>query len=127
MRSLSSRIRARRLELGLSQQALAHRAGLSPKWIERIESPAAGRINVKLASLLAIATALSVTPAWLIAEGEIKPERERPLGKFQRRLIDLAPNLATREARLLVALAEYLPKLRPQSSESKVTQKRRTK
>jgi transcriptional regulator with XRE-family HTH domain len=61
---LGVRIRDRRRELGLTQVALATRAGLSRPSIANVE---AGRQNVGLRQLLSLANALDVEVAALFA------------------------------------------------------------
>lgn len=55
--ALGDRVRARRLELGLSQEALAARAGLHRTYAGSLER---GERNVGLANLAALADALDV-------------------------------------------------------------------
>ena len=54
-REFGDRIRAKRAELGLSQEALAHRAGLQRAYIGQLE---AGMRNVGLDNLTRLARAL---------------------------------------------------------------------
>jgi transcriptional regulator with XRE-family HTH domain len=60
---LGSRIRARRLELGLTQEALAERAGVHTTYLGGIER---GMRNPSLAKILALAAALHEDPAELV-------------------------------------------------------------
>lgn len=54
---LAATVRGRRLELGLSQQALAERAGVSRSWIARFET---GRSSSEVALLMRVLDALSL-------------------------------------------------------------------
>lgn len=62
------RIRARRLELGLSQEALAEAAGLHRNYVGSVER---GERNIALVNILRLAAALGVDPAELVAELEL--------------------------------------------------------
>ena len=64
LRALGDRVRTRRLELGLSQEKLAERAGLHRNYIGGIEQ---GRRNVAAHNLVRLAIALSIDPGELIA------------------------------------------------------------
>lgn len=59
------RVRTRRNELGLSQEALAHEAGLHWTFIGQVER---GRRNLTLHNILKLAWALDVDPSQLVAE-----------------------------------------------------------
>lgn len=61
MQTFSDRVRARRIELGLSQVELAKKAGLSQSTVAQIER---GR-NSRSAHILNLAEALKVHPRWL--------------------------------------------------------------
>jgi len=54
---LAATVRGRRLELDLSQQALAERAGVSRSWIARFET---GRSSSEVALLMRVLDALSL-------------------------------------------------------------------
>ena len=54
-REFGDRVRARRLALGLSQEALAHESGLQRAYIGQVE---AGQRNVALTNLARLAAAL---------------------------------------------------------------------
>lgn len=54
---LAATVRGRRLELNLSQQALAERAGVSRSWIARFET---GRSSSEVALLMRVLDALSL-------------------------------------------------------------------
>jgi transcriptional regulator with XRE-family HTH domain len=63
-RALGQRLRDLRRHAGLSQEAAAERASLSPKQLRRLEL---GQANATLASLVACARAYGVTLADLFA------------------------------------------------------------
>lgn len=64
------RIRARRLELGLTQRALSERCGIAEPTLRRYE---AGKLNPKLSTCQKIATALEVPVVYLLeASSETK-------------------------------------------------------
>jgi len=67
LRRLGVVIRARREELGLSVVALAERADMSSRFVSDIQ---AGRGNVSIVRLAAIARALGTTASQLVAEAE---------------------------------------------------------
>ena len=60
---LGERIKARRNALGLSQEALAHQAGIHWTFLGQVER---GRRNISLHNLLKIAGGLGVDPAVLV-------------------------------------------------------------
>lgn len=64
LRSFGARIRARRLELGLSQEKLAELAGLHRTYIGSVER---GERNVSLLNIRQIALALKLDPSDLVA------------------------------------------------------------
>lgn len=68
-RQICARIRERRLGQGLTQVALARRAGLTPQQMQRYES---GRTPITCAALLKIAEALGL-PAVAFLDGESAP------------------------------------------------------
>lgn len=61
---MGDRIKARRCELGLSQEELANRAGVSRVQISNLERGESKNIQSKTA--LAIAEALDTTAAWIL-------------------------------------------------------------
>ena len=64
LRALGNRVRARRIELGLSQEELAERAGLHRNYVGGIEQ---GRRNVATVNLVKLALALDLDPGELLA------------------------------------------------------------
>ena len=70
-RRLGVRVRMRRAQLGLTQHALAARSGFSRPSIANVE---AGRQNVTLRQLCAVAGALQLDVAELVALALIAPE-----------------------------------------------------
>jgi transcriptional regulator with XRE-family HTH domain len=62
---LGNRVRSRRNELGLSQEALADRAQIHWTFLGQVER---GQRNLNLHNLLKIAKALDVNPAVLVDE-----------------------------------------------------------
>ena len=65
------RVRERRNELGLSQEALAHQSGIHWTFIGQVER---GRRNLTLHNIVKIASALDTDPATLVAG--LKPHDE---------------------------------------------------
>jgi len=58
-------IRARRVDRGISQEALALRAGIDRSYMGRIER---GENNITVLSLLSVAEVLETTPSALLGE-----------------------------------------------------------
>jgi transcriptional regulator with XRE-family HTH domain len=61
--ALGERVRTRREALGLSQEALAHQAGVHWTFLGQVER---GRRNLSLHNLLKLAAGLGVDPAELV-------------------------------------------------------------
>jgi transcriptional regulator with XRE-family HTH domain len=68
--TFGDRVRARRHELDLSQEALADRAGLHWTFVGQVER---GRRNLSLHNLLKLAEALKIDPGKLV-EGLAPPD-----------------------------------------------------
>jgi DNA-binding XRE family transcriptional regulator len=66
-------LRARRERQGISRVALAHRAGISPDQLGRIER---GEADPRMSVLLALATVLAISPRELFVEAEAASESE---------------------------------------------------
>jgi transcriptional regulator with XRE-family HTH domain len=66
-RALGHAVKARREELGLTQEQLAHDSGLHQRWISNVET---GKRNPSYASLRRLAQALDLTASELIARAE---------------------------------------------------------
>jgi transcriptional regulator with XRE-family HTH domain len=66
-RALGAAVRARRDELGLTQEALALRSGLHQRWISNVET---GKRNPSYESLRRLAAALDIETAELIARAQ---------------------------------------------------------
>lgn len=62
-RTLGERVRARRLKLGLSQEALADQAGIHWTFLGQVER---GQRNINLHNLLKVAAGLGIDPAELV-------------------------------------------------------------
>lgn len=62
------RVRARRLEIGLSQEVLAEAAGLHRTYVGSVER---GERNIALVNIVRLAGALGVDPAELVAGLEV--------------------------------------------------------
>jgi transcriptional regulator with XRE-family HTH domain len=70
LRTLGERVRARRKELGLSQEGLAHEAALHWTFVGQVER---GQRNISLHNLLKVAAALGVDPGELVT-GLLPPD-----------------------------------------------------
>ena len=66
-RALGEAVAARRLELGLTQEALSLRAELHQRWISNVET---GKRNPSYASLRRLAAGLGLSASELIARAE---------------------------------------------------------
>jgi transcriptional regulator with XRE-family HTH domain len=67
--ALAERVRERRLSLAISQEELAHRAGLHRTYVSDIER---GNRNVAIANLVRFADALEIPVADLFAAGPFR-------------------------------------------------------
>lgn len=81
---IGANIRNRRVELGLTQQALAGQIGVSYQQIQKYET---GANRVSAARLLDLAAALDSTFADLIADGAVVPAAEEHGGKRRAEII----------------------------------------
>ena len=73
LHALAAELKARRSTLGIPQEELAHRAGLSRTFIGRLEISAT---QPSLTALFALARALEVTPEVLIASVAVRHRKE---------------------------------------------------
>lgn len=74
METIGERMKAARERLGLSQEEVARRAGLTLQSVYRYES---GKVEPKISNVTSIATALECDPAWLTF-GEHGEDRSEP-------------------------------------------------
>jgi transcriptional regulator with XRE-family HTH domain len=79
---IAARLKALRERVGLSQQELATRAGVSVAMVFQLEQ--GRRKDVKLTTLVALAEALGIDPGQLTAE-LTRPEEEKPPAKKRQR------------------------------------------
>jgi transcriptional regulator with XRE-family HTH domain len=99
---LGGRIRERRAQLGLSQHALAARAGLSGKFIGEVER---GQKSISVDSLHNVAAGLGVSVAQLVSRGETAPRTSTNLVD---RIIVLLRGRRKAQLRRALALLEVL-------------------
>jgi transcriptional regulator with XRE-family HTH domain len=66
-RALGLAVKARRNELGLTQEQLSLRSQLHQRWVSNVET---GKRNPSYASIRRLAKGLDITPAELIASAE---------------------------------------------------------
>jgi transcriptional regulator with XRE-family HTH domain len=76
-RALGLAVKARRLELGLTQEQLANNTELHQRWISNVET---GKRNPSYASIRRLAAGLALTASELIARAE-RHENDEGLGK----------------------------------------------
>ena len=105
MSSIGSRIRARREELGLSQDALGKRLGYkSRSSINKIELD---QRNLTQSKIKAIADALETTPAYIMGwedkEGNVSPN-EQPLTGGEEALLELFRRVPDDQQQLVLQL-----------------------
>lgn len=62
--AFGTRVRARRIELGLTQEQLAEKCGLHFTYVSSVER---GERNVTLRTIVRLATALGTSPAQLVS------------------------------------------------------------
>lgn len=74
VRSLAAEIKARRAKLDISQEELAHRAGLGPLFIARLET---AKNQPSLTAFVQLAEALETKPSDLIAAVMVRHRKER--------------------------------------------------
>jgi transcriptional regulator with XRE-family HTH domain len=71
--ALGARVRDRRHELGLSQEAVAHESGLHWTFVGQVER---GQRNLNLHNLLKLAEGLSIDPADLVSGLVFRPPED---------------------------------------------------
>jgi transcriptional regulator with XRE-family HTH domain len=74
LKSLAAELKARRAELEISQEELAHRAGFGPLFIARLET---ARNQPSLSAFVQLAEGLDVKPSELIAAIMVRYRKER--------------------------------------------------
>jgi predicted transcriptional regulator len=74
LKSLATEIKARRAKLDISQEELAHRAGLGPVFIARLET---ARNQPSLSAFVQLSEALEAQPSELIAAIMVRYRKER--------------------------------------------------
>lgn len=73
------RLRELRKRIGLSQEALAHQAGLDRSYVGGVER---GEYNISLLNICLLANALDISPHELLLFSDRKPDRRgRPRGR----------------------------------------------
>jgi transcriptional regulator with XRE-family HTH domain len=100
-----------RIMLGMTQQELAEKLGISYQQVHKYER---GRNRISPGRLLAVAQALGVEPGYFF-EGLGKGEPPRPTAQ-QRRLLDLARSFAALPRRQQEALCELARALAGESA-----------
>jgi transcriptional regulator with XRE-family HTH domain len=76
LQSVAANVRRLRLRRGLTQEALAERAGLDLSYEQRVER---GATNLSMGVLVALARALGVPPGLLLRKARLAPlRRGRP-------------------------------------------------
>lgn len=72
------RLRELRKQISLSQEALAHRAGLDRSYVGGVER---GEYNISLLNICLLAEALDVSPHELLRFPDTQERRARPRGR----------------------------------------------
>ena len=93
LKALGSRVRAVRVELGLTQEDLADRAGIAAESVSRLES---GRLNLSVVKLEGIAAALGVSVGELLSDA---PRPTQSVTPGQRRVLALLEGFDDRQLR----------------------------
>lgn len=93
MHTLSSRLKSRREELGLTQQALARRAGVAKTTISSLEQERAKSTT----RLVQIAKALGVREEWLVSGKGKKEAGVEPVAGEQYYLVAKSPQEAAEQ------------------------------
>ena len=119
---INIRIKNRRLELGLSQDDLAQKAGYTSRSsINKIE---AGKIDLPQSKIEAIAKALQTTPAYLMGweeENSINTPPANTLDKATQTLVDIFEQLNAEDKKNVLEYTEFLlSKSKKYSPESEV-------
>jgi transcriptional regulator with XRE-family HTH domain len=74
LKSLAAEVKARRAKLEISQEELAHRAGLGPLFIARIET---AKNQPSLTAFVQLSEALDAKPSELISAVMVRYRKER--------------------------------------------------
>ena len=107
---IGKRITLRREELGASMEEIAQKVGVHKSTIQRYEAGSIQRI--KLPVVESIASALSVSPEWLIGLNEEKTAapKDDGLSPLEARLMELVRRLTDDQQQMLLAQIELLLK-----------------
>lgn len=107
---IGKRITLRREELGASMEEIAQKVGVHKSTIQRYEAGSIQRI--KLPVVESIASALSVSPEWLIGLSEEKTAapKDDGLSPLEARLMELVRRLTDDQKQMLLAQIELLLK-----------------
>ena len=88
---IGQKIRARRLELGMTQEELAHKMGYKDKTaINKIEL---NKNDVNQKNLMRLADALDVSPTYFIDDVEHETHTSDIVAQYAQKLAELPPNL----------------------------------
>lgn len=107
LKTLGSRIRTLRNELGLTQEQLAGRTGMAPESVSRLEG---GRLNISVSKLGGVAEALGVSVAELFS-GASTPSTTLRSG--ERRIVVLLEGLDDAQLKAVHAGLKHLLSVAP--------------
>jgi ribosome-binding protein aMBF1 (putative translation factor) len=80
---IAANVRRLRSALGLSQAALAEKAGCNPRWLQDLE---VGKVDLRIQTLVRLASALEAKPAQLLRPAKLRVGRPgRPRGAAAKR------------------------------------------
>lgn len=79
---IAANVRRLRLRLGLTQEGLADKAGLEPRFVQRVER---AKVDLRVSTFLRLAGALEAPPAALLRRAKLEPATPgRPFARDSR-------------------------------------------
>lgn len=98
--TIGEKIRALRIERGMSQNDLAHACGYTSRAsINKIEL---GKVDLPQSKIKAIANALDVSPASLILDDGLSEDGFSAAGKLDKKLIEMLSDLSPQEEQIVM-------------------------
>jgi transcriptional regulator with XRE-family HTH domain len=109
MATVGDRVKQRRTELGLTQDALAEKAGISKSFLSDLEN---GRRSIGAETLLDLGRAMGVSLDFLMVGGESSVQHDDPQIPASLALLAEKEGLSVRQALTLLRIREHIAESR---------------